>query len=150
MGTHQELTTEQIEFLILIKEIEQYREKAEEEIIPTNKEIITQDNYMTVDEAESFANRLQYYGYLDKYYELTVDGEQYIDLFKDYLKQKALNPVIEHASFSLINIEELEFSLDACLGRISILENVGSISELLNKAGQAIKKWLPNQKHSNK
>ena len=81
-----------------------------------------------------------YYGYIHNGDELTVDGKQYIELFKEYLKQKSEDIKIEHVSFSLLNIEKLNLTLFDSLGKISFLENIGEISSLIKDVAQAIKR----------
>lgn len=140
MGTQQVLTTEQIEFLIIIDDIEEYDRKHPGNIPAGGiKEILESSSIMTSEEFKRLANVLEYYGYLHNGDELTIDGKQYIELFKEYLKQKAENPNIEHISYSLLNIEKLEIGLEACLSKISVLENLGEIPDLLKNVGQAVK-----------
>ena len=140
MGTQQQLTTEQTELLIMISEIEEF-----DSVHPGNipdggiQEILECGDIMTSEEFCQLANVLTYYGYLHNGDELTIDGKQYVELFKEYLRQKAQNPNVVHNSYSLLNIEKLEFNLGVCLGKISILENLGEISDLLKNAVQAIK-----------
>ena len=69
-----------------------------------------------------------------------MDGKQYIELFKEYLKQKSEDIKIEHVSFSLLNIEKLNLTLFDSLGKISFLENIGEISSLIKDVAQAIKR----------
>lgn len=143
MGTQQTLTTEQVELLIIISEIEKF-----DSVHPGNipdggiKEILESSNIMTTEKFCQLANILEYYGYLHNGDELTIDGKQYVELFKEYLRQKAENPNVEHNSYSLLNIGKLEFNLEVCFGKISILENLGEISDLLKNAGQAIKEFI--------
>lgn len=143
MGTQQALTTEQVELLILINDIEDF-DREHPGNIPTGgiKEILDSSNVMEPEKFSQLANVLEHYGYLHNGDELTIDGKQYIELFKEYLKQKAEKPNVEHISYSLINIENLEHNLELCLGKISILESLGEISDLLKNAGQAIKKFI--------
>lgn len=63
-------------------------------------------------------------------------------MFKEYLRQKAENPNVEHVSYSLLNIEKLKISLEACLSKISVLENLGEIPDLLKNIGQAVKGFI--------
>ncbi len=94
---------------------------------------------MDEDELVRIANVLKYYGYIDKYFELTVDGKQYIELFEEYLEQKAEDVKVEHVSFSLLNIEKLNMSLLDSVAKISVLDGVGSMSKLLSAIVQGIK-----------
>lgn len=143
MGTQQVLTTEQIELLIIIDDIEEYDRKHPGNIPAGGiKEILESSSIMTSEEFKRLANVLEYYGYLHNGDELTIDGKQYIELFKEYLKQKSENPNIEHISYSLLNFEKLEINLEACLSKISILENLGEIPDLLKNAGQAVKGFI--------
>lgn len=143
MGTQQALTTEQVELLIIISEIEKF-----DSVHPGNipdggiKEILNNSSIMTPEEFDQLANILEHYGYLHHGDELTIDGKQYVELFKEYLRQKAENPNVEHNSYSLLNIGKLEFDLEVCLGKISILENLGEISDLLKHAGQVVKEFM--------
>lgn len=143
MSTQQALTTEQVELLIIISEIEKF-----DSVHPGNipdggiKEILNNSSIMTPEEFDQLANILEHYGYLHHGDELTIDGKQYVELFKEYLRQKAENPNVEHNSYSLVNIGKLEFDLEVCLGKISILENLGEISDLLKHAGQVVKEFM--------
>lgn len=136
MGTQQQLTTEQVELLILIKEIEDFN-KEQSGNIPEGGvgEIIVSNGVMTADEFDNITDILENYGYLQNDYELTTDGRQYIKIFQEYLQKKAKTTNVEHISFSLINIEKLELAI----AKIDILNNLGKWLELLNKAKKAIK-----------
>lgn len=146
MGTQQQLTTEQAELLIMISEIEEF-----DSLHPGNipdggiKEILEGSNIMSSEKFCQLANILTYYGYLHNGDELTIDGKQYVELFKEYLIQKSEDINIMHSTYSLLNIEKLEFNLEVCLGKISILENLGEISDLLKNVVQAIKRGKRNQ-----
>lgn len=140
MSTLQTLTTEQLELLILINDIEEYGKKHPENIPQGGiKEVLWSSNLMDEDKLVRITNVLKYYRYIDKYFELTVDGKQYIELFEEYLEQKAEDVKVEHVSFSLLNIEKLDMSLLDSIAKISILDNVGSISKLLSVIVQGIK-----------
>lgn len=143
MGTQQTLTTEQVELLIIISEIEKF-DSVHPGNIPAGgiKEILENSNIMTSEKFCQLANILEYYGYLHNGDGLTIDGKQYVELFKEYLRKKAENPNVEHNSYSLLNIRKLEFNLEVCFGKISILENLGEISDLLKNAGQTIKEFI--------
>lgn len=109
MGTQQQLTTQQTELLVLIKEIQDYYAGDLEPHTPGEiKESIDTSYIMETEELESALNALEYYGYLGDDYELTTDGRQYVELFQEYLQEKAKNSNVEHNSFKLINIEKLE------------------------------------------
>lgn len=136
MGTQQQLTTEQIELLILIKEIEDFNREQPGNIPDGGVgEIIVSSGVMTADELKDTTDILENYGYLQNDYELTIDGRQYIKIFQEYLQKKAENPNVEHISFSLLNIEKLELSL----AKIDILSNLGKWIELFGKAKKTIK-----------
>ena len=60
----QELTTKQVEFLILVQALNNYRKESNDEIVASNKEIITQDGYMDVETVENLENKLIEFGYL--------------------------------------------------------------------------------------
>lgn len=140
MSTLQTLTTEQLELLILINDIEEYGKKHSENIPQGGiKEVLWSSNLMDEDELVRIANVLKYYRYIDKYFELTVDGKQYIELFEEYLEQKAEDVKVEHVSFSLLNIEKLNMSLLDSVAKISVLDGVGSMSKLLSVIVQSIK-----------
>lgn len=143
MGTQQALTTEQAQLLIIINGIEEF-DSVHPGNIPAEgiKGILESSNIMTSEKFCQLANILEYYGYLHDGDELTIDGKQYVELFKEYLRQKAENPNVEHNSYSLLNIGKLEFDLEVCLGKISILENLGEISDLLKHAGQVVKEFM--------
>lgn len=141
MDTQQALTTEQLELLIIIDEIETF-DKVHPDNMPAGgiKEILNNNGIMSPEDFSRIANVLGYYGYIHNGDELTVDGKQYIELFKEYLKQKSEDIKIEHVSFSLLNIEKLNLTLFDSLGKISFLENIGEISSLIKDVAQAIKR----------
>lgn len=141
MGTQQQLTTEQVELLIMINEIEEF-----DSLHPGNipdggiKEILESSNIMSSEKFSQLANVLTYYGYLHNGNELTIDGKQYIELFKEYLRQKSEDLNIIHSTYSLLNIEKLEINLELNLCKIGILENLGEIFDLLKNVVQVIKR----------
>lgn len=137
MGTQQALTTEQVELLILIDSIEEFESKNPGNIPPGGiKEILDSSNVMEPEKFSQLANVLEHYGYLHNGDKLTIDGKQYIELYKEYLSQKAETPSVQHNSYSLINIGKLDSNLEISFGKISILGKVGSLSELLKKVIQ--------------
>lgn len=155
MGTQQALTTRQLEILILIKEIEDMKAQSDDEQKTHNSEILdnifkdesgekdddTLEYHRYLDESwEKAVNTLDYYGYLDDF-KLTIDGKQYIELFMEYLENKAENPSVEHVTFSLINIEKLEVKLEATLAKMSNNINLEAIIDLLEMAKQG-KNWF--------
>ena len=114
MGTQQALTTNQLELLTLIYDIEEFgREHGNETGI---KEILTQDGFMSDVEFDEISKVLIYYGYLSEDGEVTIDGKQYINLFVEYLQEKEKQPdVVINNQFSLINIENLNVGLNTFL-----------------------------------
>lgn len=143
MGTQQELTTEQVEVLILIEDINKYLAENKETLeVPMSETvdgiIVTEDGCVEVCET------LEYYDYIESTedgYEVTVDGRQYIRLFKEYLKAKKENTAVIHKSFSLINIERFKMDMEACLGKANVTVDLGRIFELAKGAAEAVKKW---------
>ena len=122
MGTQQELTTEQIEVLILIDDISNYVKENKVDLLAPMSEVID-DMGVTKDSCEEICEVLKHYGYIvnfDDGYKLTQDGKQYIRLFKEYLSAKAENVQFIHNSYSLINIGKLKVNLEACLGKVDI------------------------------
>ena len=140
MGTQKSLTTEQLELLIMIDEIEEF-DKKHPGNIPAGgiKEVLDSSNVMGDEDFSRIASVLEDYGYLHNGDELTVAGKNYIEFFQEYLEQKAKDVKTEHRTFALVNIEQLNFSLLESLGKISILENVGEVTKLLNIVVQAVK-----------
>lgn len=147
MGTYQQLTTEQIKVLILIDEINQCLEKNPDYIINS----ITEEIYEQVNPKQSeseICDVLKYYGYI-KYgidedgeetdYVLTIDGKQYIALFKEYLKAKTENPKIVYNYFILINIEELKIKLLEKFELLGIKVETSEIIKLANEVLEAAK-----------
>lgn len=119
MGTQQQLTTAQLKLLILMYDIEEFAK--ENEVTTSKKEIITQDNYMTVEDYDKFSEVLCEYGYITEDDDLTIDGRQYVELFAENIEEKKQNPsIVLNNRFSLINLEELNaginFSADLGLG----------------------------------
>lgn len=112
MGTQQQLTTQQVELLILIKEIADF-DKEQPGNIPQGGvgEIIVSNNIMTSEELKEVSEVLESYGYLHGNYELTMDGKQYVELFEEYLQEKDKNPSVENKPFLQINIQNLEVAL---------------------------------------
>ena len=147
MGTNQALTTEQVEVLIVIDKINKYLAETKE-FLRDKMAVIIDDSLRTTDGCMADIEVLEYYGYVrecedvDDEYELTIDGKQYLALFKEYLKEKSNNPVIIHNSFTLINIENLKADIDACLGKINLALEFGDLFKLVDSAIQAIKNWL--------
>lgn len=144
MGTSQALTTEQIELLILIECIEDF-DKENPGNIPNDgiKAILDTNSIMEPDDFDRITEVLEYYGYLENGDELTIDGRQYINLFKEYLKEKSNEPMFVHNSYSLINIGNLELNLEACVAKIGYFENFKDIVNSIEKLLQRVKKCLP-------
>ena len=130
----QELTTKQVEFLILVQALNNYRKESNDEIVASNKEIITQDGYMDVETVEDLENKLIEFGYLtiEEDYELTTAGQRYIDLFIEHLEEKKgdINITVNH--YSLINLENLQLSLEACLTKLDLPGDIRKICNLLS------------------
>ena len=144
MGTSQALTTEQVELLILIECIEDFDKKNPGNVPPGGiKEILDTNSIMEPDDFDRIAKVLEYYGYLENGDELSIDGKQYINLFKEYLEEKSNEPMIVHNSYSLINIGNLEINLDACIAKVSYFENLSDIVNSIKKLLQRVKKCLP-------
>lgn len=147
MGTNQELTTEQVEVLIVIDEINKYLAKTRE-FLRDKMAVVIDESLHTTDGCMAVIEVLEYYGYvkecedIDDEYELTIDGKQYLALFKEYLNEKSNNPVIIHNSFSLINIENLKVNIDACFGKIDLALEFGDLFKKIDSAIQAIKDWM--------
>jgi len=147
MGTHQELTTEQLEVLILIDEINKYLAESRA-FLEDNISAVIDGSLHTADGCMAVIEVLEYYGYIKESedmnddYELTIDGKQYIALFKEYLKQKTNNPVIIHNSFALVNIESLKVNIEACLGKIDLALEFGDLFKLVDSAILSIKDWI--------
>lgn len=164
MGTHQELTTAQVEVLILINDICDFitdnnlEDEFETNMNETVCSIFCVEKDEDIDNSKqsyynSICDILHYYGYVDEDYFITTDGKQYLYLFKEYLDAKSSNINITHKSYSLINIGELELSVEACLGKISIGENIGKISEFgsdLIDSFKKVKKAYLKYKKKNK
>lgn len=143
MGTQQELTTEQISLLLMIKMVEDF-EKENPNNIPDGgvKEVLDSNDLVKPEDFDRIAKVLEYYGYLRNGDELTIDGRQYIELFTEYLEEKTSNPIVVHNSFTLVNLEKLDFSIDACLFKCGIAEGLTDISKTIKVAMQAIKNAL--------
>ena len=139
----QELTTKQVEFLILVQALNNYRKESNDEIVESNKEIITQDGYMDVDTVEGLENKLIEFGYLtiEEDYELTTAGQRYIDLFIEHLEEKKgdINITVNH--YSLINLENLQLSLEACLTKLDLPGDIRKICNLLSVVNQRIRSF---------
>ena len=133
MGTQEGLTTEQLEFLTLVYDIEVFgAEHGNETGI---KEILTQDQYMEPEDFDKILKVLVEYGYMNEYGEVTIAGKQYIDLFAKYLAEKEKNlDIVVNNRFVLINLEKLNAGLntfvdlglggDVCKGVISAIKRV--------------------------
>lgn len=137
MGTSQALTTNQLELLTIIYAIEEFGKKHGNETAV--KEIITESDLMSPEEYDEISDILSYYGYLNKYEEVTIDGKQYIALYAEYLQEKEKNPSIAiNNSFALINIENLNIGLNTFF-------NFGEGISLFKKISDGIKKLLPSK-----
>ena len=130
MGTNQQLTTEQMELLILINQIEYHIKTECSENKDMYKNIGTviesiqnvEDDktdfedvfeFMPEEEWKYHLEVLKYYGYLKQNYYLSKDGRQYLMLFKDYLQIKEKTPNLTvHNHYSLIDIEKINAGLN--------------------------------------
>lgn len=139
MGTNQQLTTEQLELLILLNEINVFKENLDEELETGVKESITSDNYMSVEKFEEMAEVLEHYGYIhDIYdYEPTIDGVQYLRLFKEHLEVQENKPtIVINNQFSLVNTVNLR------LGLFNSMFGSSLESELLKGIIKVVKKLV--------
>lgn len=112
MGTQQALTTEQLELLIILQELALYSDdKIGELTAVTEKfELISWDSIgREIEDVDRDITVLQYYDYIDKNMEITIDGEQYIKLAKAYVEEKKRHrfAFICVENFSLLNVEKL-------------------------------------------
>lgn len=141
MGTHQQLTTEQVEVLILIDEINMIMggNITKDSVVESMSDIV-----QTKKEISDIYVMLEYYGYIKESnnettgYIVTLDGRQYIQLFKEYLKAKAENPKVVHNNFSLINIGKVKIDLNRKLEICGIKVEVSEIVDLAKKALDSI------------
>lgn len=142
MGTQQQLTTEQVNLLILISEFEECAMKQKEEVddvMPIDI-MITQDNLVELEDFSRIAEVLHYYGYIGRDYSITMDGKQYLELFKEYLQQKEKYPTVAfNNQFNLVNIEVLSNMLNANIGKEGISGVIGEFAKLCKNVGQMIK-----------
>lgn len=144
MGTQQALTTEQVEILILIDEINKYLARSKEILNVPMAETID-GCIFTEDGCAEICEVLKYYDYVESVendYVLTIDGKQYIELFKDYLNEKAINPIMVHNSFSLINLENVKANIEGCLTKLDFSLNVEGLLKKLDLAVQAVKRFI--------
>lgn len=145
MGTQQELTTEQISLLLMIKAIEDFGKENPGNIPPGGvKEVLTCDGVIKPEDYDRVTETLEYYGYLSDEEELTADGRQYIELFAEYMQEKVQNPQAVHNSYSLINVEKLSFNIEACLMRCGIAEKLVDVAQVVQAAKKGIKGLLSN------
>ena len=138
MGTQQELTTKQLETLIIFDELQKL---AEADLICTGiKEILTQDHFMSLEEFNEVFEALNYYGYVDMYGNVTMDGKQYVALFLDYLEKKEKNPDIAiNNSFTLISLENLNFGVNTFLNLDAVVDAGKMVSSIIGKVQQYLK-----------
>lgn len=147
MSTYQQLTTEQIEVLILIDEINNCLKEDPDYIING----ITEEIYERINPKQSeseICDALEYYGYIEygidedgeeTDYVLTIDGKQYIELFKEYLKAKTENPKVVYNYFTLINIKELNLKLIEKLEVLGVKIETSEIIKLANEVLESAK-----------
>lgn len=143
MGTNQQLTTEQLEILILLNEINIFKEEISDELTTDIQEIIVSSNIMSAEEFDEVTEVLAHYGYIDNVdnYEPTIDGVQYLRLFKEHLEVQEKHPVaIINNQFSLINTLKIDFSLFNSICGVEInSELVKNIIEAGRKLAQRLK-----------
>ena len=138
----QALTTEQAELLLMIYDIEEFRIKYPTRLpVEGIQGILEGSHLMDTERFDEVADRLEYYGYLHKGDELTTDGKQYVELFKEYLEQKEKNPAIEGNIYSLINIDNIGVKLEGNIGNCDVFGESG-IRELVKRVIQVTEKWL--------
>ena len=153
MGTQQALTTEQLEVLILINDIcDLIKEKHLENTYKTAMTeticgILSEEENETPDDnkqhhIEEVCNILNYYGYLDDDYFVSIDGRQYLELLKEYIKSKIDNPSIVNNNYTTINYIQLENNLEAVLLKGNIAETIGECAKFGNNLLQLIKSFL--------
>lgn len=101
---------------------------------------------ITEDRCVEICKVLEYYGYVKSVgddYALTIDGKQYIGLFKDFLHKKADDSIVVHNTFSLINIEKAQADIEMCLGKLDFSLKVDGLIEALKSVVQKIKGKIP-------
>lgn len=137
MGTQQALTTNQLELLTIIYDIEEFGKKHGNET--DIQEILVQNDLISEEEFEEISEVLIYYGYLSEDREVTIDGKQYINLFVEYLQEKEKHPdVVINNSFSLIDFENLNIKLSAFEGFTEVGEMFKTVANRVKKVRQAI------------
>lgn len=142
MGTNQQLTTEQLEILILLNEISIFKEEMSEQLTTDIQEIVVSNDIMSAEEFDEVTEVLAHYGYIDNVdnYEPTIDGVQYLRLFKEHLEVQEKHPAdIINNQFSLINTSEIKFSLFNSICGIEI--NSGLVKNII-EAGRKLEQKL--------
>ena len=85
MGTHQELTTDQVEILDIIKCLESY----EDEMFSNMEMKVQAFAWDCIEMEESYVMEnielMQHYQYVNKDFSISNDGKQYLLLVKEYL-----------------------------------------------------------------
>ena len=135
MGTNQQLTTEQLELLILLNEINVFKENLDEELETGVHEIIVSSQVMEAEKLDEIADVLEHYGYINDEYEPTIDGVQYLRLFKEHLEVQENKPtIVINNQFSLVN------TLNLRLGLFNSMFESSLESELLKGIIKIVKK----------
>lgn len=135
MGTNQQLTTEQLELLILLNEINVFKENLDEELETGVHEIIVSSQVMEAEKLDEIADVLEHYGYINDEYEPTIDGVQYLRLFKEHLEVQENKPtIVINNQFSLVN------TLNLRLGLFNSMFGSSLESELLKGIIKIVKK----------
>lgn len=135
MGTNQQLTTEQLELLILLNEINEFKENLDEELETGVHEIIVSSQVMEAEKLDEIADVLEHYGYINDEYEPTIDGVQYLRLFKEHLEVQENKPtIVINNQFSLVN------TLNLRLGLFNSMFGSSLESELLKGIIKIVKK----------
>lgn len=140
MGTQQALTTEQISLLLMIKAIDDFGKENPDNIPPGGvMEVLVSNDLIQPEDYDRITTVLKHYGYLHNGDELTTDGRQYVELFAEYLQEKAQNPQMVYNSYSLISIEKLSFNIDACLMKCGIADTLAEIAQFIQSVKLAMK-----------
>lgn len=135
MGTSQQLTTEQLELLILLNEINVFKEKLDEELETGVHEIIVSSHVMKAEKFDEIADVLEHYGYINDEYEPTEEGIQCLRLYKEYLEnQEKESTTTVNKKFTLVD------TLNIRLGLLNSMFGMSLESELLKGIIKVVKK----------
>ena len=135
MSTLQELTTEQLEVLIVMDDVYNCIEEKNYELEVSIAECL--DGILKIKSSTlEILEALENYGYIEyganNDYVLTVAGKQYIKLFNEYLDLKESKPTeteVKKYPFISINIGQLNISLEACLVKFSFSSSLLNLAE---------------------